>query len=263
MKAAPAWNMVIEITADFSGSTLRATIDCSALTICDPIKTLSTGWCGGAAMAALADDLDLEFVAKRPASDPGVVAKWPSGDAGHVVQAIDLLDAPARHQAVVDHGLAAGAAFLGRLEDHHRRAVEIAGLGEIFRRAQQHGGVAVMAAGVHQAGRLGGVGHADVSSIGSASMSARSPITLSDARLAAADHADDAGAADAGDDLIAAELAQPVGDDAGGAMDFVQKFRMLMEIMPPGGHVVGEGGNAVDDGHWGILVALTLGRTRV
>ena len=66
-----------------------------------------------------------------------------------IVHAVDFLDAEPRHQAVLDHGLAAGAALLGRLENHHRGAGEIAGLGKIFGGAEQHRGVAVMAAGVH------------------------------------------------------------------------------------------------------------------
>jgi hypothetical protein len=32
-------------------------------------------------------------------------------------------------------------------------------------------------------------------------------------------------------------------------MHFVQQLGMLMEIVPPGGHVICEGGDAVDDGH--------------
>ena len=74
--------------------------------------------------------------------------------ARHVVHAVDLLDAEAVHQAVVDHRLAAAAAFLGGLEDHHRGAVEIARLGQVVGGAEQHRGVAVVAAGVHLAGRL-------------------------------------------------------------------------------------------------------------
>ena len=69
------------------------------------------------------------------------------------MHAVDLLDAEALHQAVLDHRLAAAAAFLGRLEDDDRGAVEIARLGEVARGAEQHRGVAVMAAGVHLAGR--------------------------------------------------------------------------------------------------------------
>ena len=83
---------------------------------------------------------------------PGRIANSPTGRPGIVVHAVDLLDAEALHQAVLHHGLAAGAALLGRLEDHDRGAGEIARLGEIARRAEQHRGVAVMAAGVHLAG---------------------------------------------------------------------------------------------------------------
>jgi hypothetical protein len=73
------------------------------------------------------------------------------------------------------------AALLGRLEDHDRGAGEVARLGEVARAPEQHRGVPVMAAGVHLArhGRLVR-DRSFASSIGSASISARSPITLSD-----------------------------------------------------------------------------------
>ena len=174
------------------------------------------------------------------------------GHAGHVVQAIDLLDSPAGHEPIVDHGLAAGAAFLGRLEDHHRGSVEIARFGKIFRSTQQHGGVAVMAAGMHQARRLGCVGYARRLRDRQCVHVRTQSDGFAGAALAAADHADDAGAPNATHDIVASEFAQSVGDDAGRAMHFVQQFRMLVEIMPPGGHVVREGGDAVDDGHVSI-----------
>ena len=110
-------------------------------------------------------------------SGPGRMANSPTGRPGIIVHAVDFLDAEAVHQAVLDHGLAAGAALLGRLEDHHRGAGEVARLGEVARGAEQHGGVAVVAAGVHLAGHRRLVGTSFASSIGSASMSARSPIT--------------------------------------------------------------------------------------
>ena len=78
--------------------------------------------------------------------------------ARHVVHAEDAVDAEALHHAFLDHLVAAAAAFLGRLEDDRHRAREVPRLGEIFRRTQQHGGVAVMAAGVHLAGNRGCVG---------------------------------------------------------------------------------------------------------
>ncbi len=81
----------------------------------------------------------------------GADGKFANWDARHVVHAVDLLDAEAVHHAVLDHLAAAAAAFLGGLEDHHGGAVEVAGLGQVLGRAQQHGGVAVMAAGVHHA----------------------------------------------------------------------------------------------------------------
>ena len=70
------------------------------------------------------------------------------------MHAIDLLHAEAIHQAVIDHGLAAPAALFRRLEDDDRRACEVAGLGEVTGCSQEHGRVAVMAAGVHLARRL-------------------------------------------------------------------------------------------------------------
>ena len=91
---------------------------------------------------------------------PGRTAKSPTGEARHVVQAVDLLDAEALHQPVLDHLAAAAAAFLGRLEDDDGGAVEVPGLGEVLRGAEQHRGVAVVAAGVHRAGGGRGVGEA-------------------------------------------------------------------------------------------------------
>ena len=45
----PAWNMQIDTTADFSGSTLRDTIDWMLLMICAPTSTVSMPRCGRAA----------------------------------------------------------------------------------------------------------------------------------------------------------------------------------------------------------------------
>jgi hypothetical protein len=72
-----------------------------------------------------------------------------------IVHAVDLADAEAVDQAVVDHRLAARPALLRRLEDHRRRAVEVARLGEIFGGAEQHRRVPVVAAGVHFPRHLG------------------------------------------------------------------------------------------------------------
>ena len=93
------------------------------------------------------------------------------------------------------------------------------------------------------------------SSIGSASISARSPITLMSplpAGLLALDDADDAGAAEPGGDLVAAEFPQPVRHECRSAVDVVQQFGVFMDIPAPGLDIGLQIGDTVDDGH-GIL----------
>ena len=68
----------------------------------------------------------------------------------------------------------------------------------------------------------------------------------------ALDHADHAGLADAGDDLVAAEFAQAVGHECCSAVDIVEQFGVLMDVPAPGLNVGLQVGDAVDDGH-GIL----------
>ncbi len=121
-----------------------------------------------------------------------------------VVQAEDRVAREAIEQAVGDHALCAAvlAGFFGRLEDQVHRAGEVAGARQLARGAQQHGGVAVMAAGVHFSGDGGWHRGTPVSSwIGSASMSART-LTRAPA-LAHGEGADDAVTADVAGDLIA------------------------------------------------------------
>ena len=96
-------------------------------------------------------------------------------------------------------------------------------------------------------------------------MSARSPITLPPG-LAAADDADDAGAADAGDDLVAAEALELFGDRRRGAVHVVEQFRMGVQVAPPFGDLGVQVGDAVDDRHgvhpcWGIQAVAQSSRT--
>ncbi len=80
------------------------------------------------------------------------MANSPAASPGRIVHAVKLLDAETLDEPVVDHRLGAGATFLGRLKHQNDGAGKIACLGEVSRRAQQHGGVTVMTAGVHLAG---------------------------------------------------------------------------------------------------------------
>ena len=173
----------------------------------------------------------------------------PGRQAGIVVHAVDLLDAEAVHHPVLDHGEAAGAALLRRLEDHHRRAGEVARLGEILRGAEQHGGVAVMAAGVHLAGHRRLVGKlARLLQRQGVHVGAQ-PDHLARAVAGAADDTDHAGAPDPRHHLVAAEPFELLGDRRGGAVDVVEQLGMGMDVAPPGSDLGMEVGNTIDDRH--------------
>ena len=174
-------------------------------------------------VAAEPFDLDVDRVG-RGHDRAGTDGKGADRNARAVMHAVDLLDAEPVHQTVLDHGGGARTALLGRLEDHDRVACEISGLGEISRCTQKHRGVAVMAAGVHQARRLGGMGQ-----IGRFLDRQRVHVgakpdhpDLAIAGLLALDDADDAGLAEAGGDLVAAEFAQAVCHECCSAVDVVQ-----------------------------------------
>ena len=114
---------------------------------------------------------------------------------------------------------------------------------------EQHGGVPVVAAGVHPAGNVRLVGRAGrLRDRQRVHVGAKADDAAACVRLAP-DDPDDAGAPDPGFDRVAAERPQFVGHDARGAVDVEEKLGMRMEIAPPGGDLVGEVGDAVDDGH--------------
>src|SRR5262249_47948683 len=177
-----------------------------------------------------------------------------------VVHAIDLLDAETVHQPVPDHRGRTGTTLFGRLEDHDCVAREIAWLGEVARGTEQHRGVAVMAAGVHLARRLRGVGQMGRLLDGERVHVGAEPnhLDLAGATLLLAlDDADHSGLAEAGCDLVAAELPQPVRDECCSAMDVIKQFGMLMDVAAPGLDIGLQIGDAVHDGHgnlWSFLV---------
>lgn len=104
--------------------------------------------------------------------------EMPEGQVWRVVDAENLTDLEAVHHAFLHHDLTAAAVFLGGLEDQRDAARKAARLGQIFRGPQKHGHMAVMPAGVHLARNGRGVFHPVISAIGSASISARSPMAL-------------------------------------------------------------------------------------
>ena len=132
-------------------------------------------------------------------------------------------------------------------------AAEIAGLGKVFGSAEQHSGVAVMAAGVHLAGNGGAerqvrhLLHRQRIHVG-----AQAEGTVAGA---VAQRADDAGLADLASDVQAPgfELAR---DDVGGAVFLKAEFGMSMEVMTNGLQLGLVTADRVDDRHAGQIGAV-------
>ncbi|KMO22136.1 hypothetical protein QR78_07570 [Methylobacterium indicum] len=74
------------------------------------------------------------------------------------MQSIDSITWKALEQAIFQHGARAAATFLGGLKYKLNCAVELRMLRQIASGAKQHGDMPIMAAGVHDASDLGGVG---------------------------------------------------------------------------------------------------------
>jgi hypothetical protein len=138
------------------------------------------------------------------------------------------------------------------LKDHHRIAGEVPRLREIASRAEQHRGMAVVAAGVHQALRLRGVGKIclllDRKRIHIGAKSDHLDLAIA-GRLLTLDDADHAGLPETGRDLVAAKLPQAVGDESRGAVNVIEQLRLLMDVAAPSLDVGLQIGDAVDDGH--------------
>ena len=136
--------------------------------------------------------------------------------------------------------------LLGRLKDEMDGAGEIARLGQVARGPEQHGRVAVMAAGMHLAGVARGVGEAVRLLIGSASISARSAIARPPEPVA--QRADDAGPGQAAMHLDA-ELGELRRDDGGGALLLERHLGIGVDVVAPPDHLLVEIGDAIDDRH--------------
>src|SRR5262249_45755604 len=123
--------------------------------------------------------------------------------------------------------------------------------GEVAGGTQEHRGVAVMAAGVHLAGRLGGVRQVgqllDRQCVHVGAQTDR--LDALARRLPALDHPDHARLTETGDHLCAPELAQAVSNECCGAVNVVEQLRVLVNVPPPGLDVRLEVGYAVHDGH--------------
>ncbi|EPX86365.1 hypothetical protein ruthe_01180 [Rubellimicrobium thermophilum DSM 16684] len=221
----------------------------------------STTSCGLAASSPLSFHDDLELIGGGEEL-PGADGKAADGAAGPVVQAIDLLDAPAVHQPVGAHLAAAAATLLGRLEDDHDGAVEGARLAQVFRGAQQHGGMSVMAAGMHGALHLRGMRQAGRLLDGQRVHVRTQADDPARGRRTPPDDTHHAGAADAGGNLIATEGAQAFGHQGSGSVGVEQDLRMFVQIAAPGADLGQHLGKAVAGGHGSLLAGRTVPERR-
>jgi hypothetical protein len=82
---------------------------------------------------------------------PGFIA-W------NIMQRKHRITGKTLEQPLLDHALGPADVFFSRLKNQVHRAVKILHLGQVTRRTEQHGGVPIMATGVHLAGGARGIG---------------------------------------------------------------------------------------------------------
>ena len=111
---------------------------------------------GQRGMAAFAVNGDFEFIARRH-DRPRAQGELPFGQARPVVHAVDGLHGEQLKQAIAHHLAGATAALFCRLKNEIHRAVKLLVLRQVLGRSQEHGHMAVVAAGVHLAGVLAAV----------------------------------------------------------------------------------------------------------
>jgi hypothetical protein len=196
---------------------------------------------------------------------PGRTAIWPGRQLRPVVQGVDLVHREAVEQALADHHAPAAAVLLGGLEDHVHGAVEVARLGEVARRAEQHRRVSVVPAGVHAAGMprgvrlVGGLVHGQAVEVGA---QADRPAA---ARVAAGDHADEPGPREAAMHLDA-ERGEVPGHDVGRAPFLEGDLGMHVDVAAHGDQLVVEAADVRDgiahggDSSWIVGVTRSMRR---
>jgi len=87
-------------------------------------------------------------------------AEVADGVSRDVVHGEDGVAGEALQQPVVEHRAGTAEALFGRLEDQLQGAAPVRRLDQVPGRGEEHRGVAVVAAGVHHAVHLAGVGQA-------------------------------------------------------------------------------------------------------
>ncbi len=116
-------------------------------------------------------------------------------------------------------------------------------------RAEQHGGMTIVTAGVHLPGHSGFVRNV-AGFLDRQRVHVRAQADdLAALALLAANDTDHAGLANARNHLVTPELAQFVGDQSGGTVDVVLQFGVGVDIVAPGFNVIEILGQTVDQRH--------------
>ena len=155
--ASPVWIMVTEITPASTGFLLRVMMVWKACTIWQATGTGSMPLCGMAACPPL-PRITMWNSLLDAITGPVLAANEPTGSPGQLCMPYTTSMGNCLNRPSLIISRAPPPPFFGRLEDEVHRAVEVAVLGEVLRSGEQHGGVAVVAAGVHLARVLAGVG---------------------------------------------------------------------------------------------------------
>ena len=200
---------------------------------------------GSVATAAFDDDLELVAGGHHR---PRAHGKFANLGARPVMHAEHRLHREFLEQPVFDHLAGAATAFFGGLENQVNRAIKIAVFGEVLGRCQQHGGMAIVPAGVHLARMLAGVRegvellHRQGIHVGAQANCAGAGAAFDDANDARCAHATVNGNAPFG------EL---FGHHVGGADLFKTQLGVSMDVAADGRNASGLGDDRVNDLHGG------------
>jgi len=162
----------------------------------------------------------------------------------HVVHGKHRVAGELPEEAVFHHLPGTAQAFLGGLEDQVQRARKLQVLSDVLGRGQQHGGVPVMAASVHDAHIAAGIRQAgglfDGQRVHVGAQAQRF------AAIAALELPDHAGPAQAAGDLIA-PLLELLGHQIAGTVFLVAHFGVPMDVAAHRDEFVGLGLQGFDD----------------
>ena len=211
-------------------------------------------------MAALAGDDDLELIRRRH-HRAGANGELAQGDAGHIVHAVNLIDAPAVHHAIGAHLAPPTATLFGGLKDHHGGAVKVARLGQVFGRAHQHGRMPVMATGMHLARGFRGILRPGLLMNRQRIHIGAQPNHPALGVRLALDHRHHPGAANAFHHLVTANGTAELGHLGGGAVHIEQQLGVFVEIVTDRGQLGQHLGKAVLGRHGGTPLADSFGQS--